>query len=530
MKTLSRFKDLIWFIPVAFLILFFTSIPYQVAKSSETDELLFRGTFFDETDYSVHISMMQAGQLGDWGYKMRFTTEEHNTAYIRLFYIVLGHISKWIGLDVESAFHLARWLFGLIALFSIYKLFQRIFINPNHVRAAFLLAVLGAGAGWLQLILGAPLEPISPIDFWLIDSYVFFSVALFPAFSFTLSLMAWSLNLFLDHLGTEKWQPILLVCLLAVISQLTNPIAFAPVDVAFAAAPLALWLKNRKVGMQQLSALALIAIVQIPLLVYNYLILNSDPFWKQFTMQNQTLSPSPSFYFWGFFPFWLFAPIGILHAFRQRNINMLAMTAWTVSGFLFAYLPVAIQRRFTLGITIPLAALAIYGLSHLLKSVPRFLKRENLVFISYSLLASISSFYLILGSSLFMQSHPAEKFYPHDLENAFIWLNKNASPNNFVLGDISSSQLVAQRTALKVYVGHEMETLDYQRKKSEMEAFYKGEQSQDWLMQNQIQWVIYGPYEKQISGSFTEGTQLEKAYSNDSVTIYKVTASKSASP
>lgn len=522
MKTLTRKKELLWFIPVAFIILLFTSIPYHIAKSAENDELRFRGTFFDEADYSVHISMMQAGRLGDWNYKMRFTTEEHNAAYIRLFYIALGHISKWIGLSAEDTFHLARWLFGLTALYSIYKLFQRIFPNPNYTRAAFLLATLGSGVGWLQLMLGTPLEPVSPIDFWLIDSYVLFSIALFPAFSFTLTLMTYAVNLLLEYLTTEKWQTVFLVCLLAVVSQLTNPIAFAPIDVAFSAAIFIVWLKKRKVGRQQLSALMLIAIVQLPLLIYNYRILSGDPFWKQFTIQNQTLSPPPIFYFWGFFAFWLFAPYGMFLALRQRNINMTAMAAWAFSGFLFAYLPVAIQRRFTLGITIPLAALAIYGLSHLLKHVSTLLKRENLIFVTYTLLASISSFYLILGISLFMQSYPPSKFYPPDLERAFIWLNENATPNDFVLASVPSSQLTAQRTTLKVYTGHEMETLDYQKKKSEMEAYYMGNQPPAWLKQNQIQWVIYGPYEKEVASSFTADAQLEEVYKNDSVTIYKV--------
>ena len=529
MKTLSQQKDNLWFIVIAIIILLFTSIPYKVAKSAETNNLLFRGTFYDESDYSVHISMMQAGRMGDWSYKMRFTSEEHNAAYIRLFYIALGHISKWIGLEVESTFHLARLILGFIALLSIYKLLQKIFPNPNHVRAAFLLATLGAGIGWLQLILGAPLEPVSPIDFWLIDAYVFFSISLFPSFSFTLALMASVLTFFLEYLNTEKWQTILIICILAVVSQFTNPIAFASINIAFLAVMLMMWLEHRQINYRHLSALVLIGSVQLPALTYNYLVLNNDPFWKQFTLQNQTLSPSPIFYFWGFFPFWIFALYGIVLAFRQRNISMTAMMAWAVSSMLLAYLPVAIQRRFTLGITIPLAALAIYGLCNLLKHVPSLIKRENIVYIAYALFSSVSSIYLILGTSLFLQAQPASKFYPRDLENALIWLNKNAAPNDFVLANISSSQLVAQRTDLRVYVGHEMETIDYKNKIADMEAFYKGTQPQNWVEKRHIQWVIYGPYEKEILGTFKAGVQLEKVYTNNTVTIYKVTASGQSS-
>jgi len=511
-----------WCLVVSLTILAFSSIPYWVARSVETDELLFRGIFFDEADYSVHLSMMQAGRMGDWIYQMRFTDEEHPTAFLRLFYITLGHISKWIALDAESTFHLARWLFGTFALFAVYQLCQKILPSPNQARAAFFLSVLGSGLGWLQLLLGAPLEPISPIDFWLIDAYIFFSISLFPSFSFSLALMAWALYLFLDYLETGNWHTVLWVCLLAVLSQTTNPIAFAVVDSAFAGAVISLWWKNGKIESRHLFTLSIIAFVQIPLLVYNFLILNYDPFWSQFTFQNQTLSPPPLFYILGFFPFWLFALFGIFRAFRERNSSLLAMTAWVVGGFALAYLPVAIQRRFILGITIPLATLAVHGLSYIIKRIPILLKRENLVYFSYILLASVSSIYLSLGLSLFIRTLPVEKFYPRDLESALIWLDKNTAPNDFLLADLPTSQLVAQRTRLKVYVGHKMETLQFEDKKLAMESFYAGAAPKNWLAQTEVRWVIFGPYENKISSSFAAGSELEMVYQNKSVKIYKV--------
>lgn len=516
MKKISAQKDLAWFLFLAAAILAFSSIPFWAAKSSETNDLLFRGTYFDEADYAVHLSMMQAGRMGDWAYQMRFTDEEHPAAFLRLFYIALGHVSKWIALDVESTFHLARWFFGFLALYFMYQLCRKILPSQNQARAAFLLAAVGAGAGWLQLILGAPLEPISPIDFWLIDAYIFFSISLFPSFSFSLALMALALNLFLDYLETGKWQTVLWVSLLAILSQTTNPISFAVVDAAFAGAVFSLWWKNGKIEYRHLLALSIIAVVQIPLLVYNFLVLNRDPFWSQFTAQNQTLSPPPIFYFWGFAPFWLFALFGIFRAFRERNSSLLAMTAWVIGGFALAYLPVAIQRRFVLGITLPLAVLAIHGLGSLLKRIPIFAKRENLIYFSYILLASVSSIYLSLGLSLFLKTLPAEKFYPRDVESALVWLSQNAAPNDFVLADVPTSQLIAQRTQLKVYVGHEMETLHYEEKKEEMELFFDGKMPDGWLAETQVKWFIAD------KGDNLNTSGLEVLYENESVIVYRV--------
>jgi len=521
-KKIIQEKDLFWFAIIAVIILTFSSIPFFVGRSSETSNWRFKGIYFDTEDYAVHLSMMQAGRLGDWAYQLRFTDESHSAAYLRLFYVVLGHFSKWTGLSVESTYHLARWVFGLTALYFIYEICQRFLPNKNQARTAFLLAVIGSGVGWLMLFIGVPLEPISPIDFWLIDAYVFFSISLFPSFSFSLMLMALAVNLFFNFLETGNRNSIFWICFLAVLSQTTNPISFAVVDAVFVGAILSLWWRERKVEKLHIVALAWIAISQVPLLVYNFLVLSHTSVWNQFTSQNLTLSPTFGFYLLGFAPFFLFVPYAIYLAIRERMPSLLALTFWIITGFSLAYLPVAIQRRFLLGITIPLGVLAVYGLGKLIQRVPFLIKRENLVYFTYVLFSSISTLYLVLGLSLFLKTHPPERFYPSELDNAFIWLNENTTPNEFVLADISTSQLVAQKTGLKVYVGHEMETIRFEEKKLEMQAFFVGTQSPDWLSKTQVQWVIFGPYERKIADVFTPPANLELVYDKNGVQIYRV--------
>jgi hypothetical protein len=113
-------------------------------------------------------------------------------------------------------------------------------------------------------------------------------------------------------------------------------------------------------------------------------------------------------------------------------------------------------------------------------------------------------------------------FNSRDLENALVWLNENAKPDDFVLADIKTSQLVAQRTSLRVYVGHQMETIHFEDKKLSMIAYFQGNSPNGWLTQTRAQWVIYGQYEKKISSSFAPSSELEIAYKNETITIYKV--------
>lgn len=527
LKDQTSTKYFFWFSISAIAILAFGSLPYWVGNSLETKDVLFRGAYFDEMDYAVHISMMQAGRMGEWAYEMRFTSEDHQLAFIRMFYVFLGHLSKWINLNVESTYHLARWIFGYFALFSIFQLCRKVFQDEKLAQRAFLLCAIGGGAGLLQILFnGTLLKSISPIDFWLIDAYIFFSISIFPSFSFTLALMATALHLYLDYLSTGKLRNIIFFSLIAVISQATNPIAFAVVDIACAGATLLLWWNNRKINFQEILGLGAIALAQIPLLVYNFMILNRDPFWSQFTLQNQTLSPPPVYFAWGFAPFWLATIYGMILAFHENNINMTAMSAWIVGGFILAYLPFPIQRRFLLGITIPLGIAAIYGLDLFMKQIstkiPALIKREQLIYFSYILISSISFVSLFLASSSYMQSRPSDNFYPRDLENALIWLDKNAPPNDFVFGDINTGQLVAQRTRLKAYAGHPMETLFFNDKVKAVDDYFQGKVPDDWIQTTPVNWVVYGTYEKELTPTFSPDANLTLVFNNKTVLIYKV--------
>jgi hypothetical protein len=518
-------QDLLWIAIIATLTLVLSSIPNWVGYSAQTEKLTYKGTFFDTQDYAVHMSMLRAGMQGDWAYQFRFTTEPHQGAYTRLFYILLGQVNRIFKLEPAALFEIARWLFGYLALFAAYALTKRVFKGTLTQRVAFLLAVFGSGLGWLQLLFGWIPGPITPIDFWLIDAYVFFGIALFPHFSFVTAALCFVFLLYLDYLETGGWTRIAGIAAIAILTQFVNPIAFVLVDLALAAATLTVWIQSRKIDWRHVFALGLIAIAQLPLLVYNFNLLNNDPIWSQFTQQNETLSPPFVYYLWGFGLLWPLALIGLLSAIRQRNPSLLGAAAWVVTGLALAYAPFAIQRRFLHGITIPLALLSTEGLNQvaqfLFERFPVIKRRTVGAAILLVFIVSLSSMYLSLGRSLYLRGRPDEFFYPAALDPAFAWLDKNAAPGDFVLSSAPSGLLIAQKTDLRVYLGHEMETLEYMTKSHFMEAFYQGHANPDWLETTGIQWILYGPYEQALTGGAEFSIAgLETVYRSAEIIIY----------
>jgi len=522
--TYENRKELLWVSVISTLILFWGSIPTWAGYQAETQDLRFRGAYFDSQDYAVHISMMEAGKHGETAYQFRFTTESHNPAYLRLFYIALGHVSRLFNMATDTIFQFARWLLGYFALYHLYKLIRRIFTELFWARTAFLLAATGSGLGWLQLTLNWINDPITPIDFWLIDSYVFFSLSLFPHFALVMACSCIVLNLWLTYLETPHWKNIVQIVVISILVQTVNPIALATVDAGLAGATFATWWKNRKIRRTDISALGVIAISQLPLLAYNFAVLNNDPVWSQFTAQNKTLSPPPNYYLWGLAPFLPFALIAVLDLVRSKSNTSAAALFWVVAGSMLAYAPLLIQRRFMQNITIPLAILATQGLIRLFATRPakspivkRWQKSFVLVFV-FS--ASLSSIQLSLGRTLFLQTHPADLYYPASVDTATSWLRENAQYNDFVLAAEKTSQVLAQDAGMRVYLGHEMETLNYMNKQKLVDSFFAN--NMDSLATTPVHWVIYGIYEKQINPYFQPAANLELVYSEQGLNIYEV--------
>lgn len=518
-----RWLEWLVLLAVCGLIMTASSLPNWLGRSLSDEQLIFKGQYFDTQDYAVDVAMIRAGMQGDWVYQMRFTTEEHAPAVTRLFYIILGHAASAFHMQPETAYELARWIFGLLALLAVYALAGHYFKKKILRWSAFLLAVFGSGLGWLQLLAGIRFGPITPIDFWLIDGYLFFSLSLFPHFACTIALMAGGLLAWLKFLHQRRWGYVFLFVLAAVTTQMVNPIAFVLVDMAiFCATFAALW-QNREKFWTTLAALLAAALAQLPLLVYNVRLLSTDPIWSLYTAQNVTLSPPLVDILFGFGLLLPAALAGIVLAVKKKEAALIGLAGWILAGFILAYLPTLIQRRFLLAITIPLAFLSVRALDAFFARI--FVRKPiNLGFMYglFILLTGLSSLYLVYGNLQVIKTRPENLYYPSALDPALQWLQDHAAPQDFVLGVETTGQLVAQKTGLRVYLGHEMETINYAEKMRVVPEWYQSNLPVEVLLQLPVQWVIYGPYEQLLAPSFMAGDGLQLVYAIDGVVIYRV--------
>jgi hypothetical protein len=216
--------------------------------------------------------------------------------------------------------------------------------------------------------------------------------------------------------------------------------------------------------------------------------------------------------------------VGLVAAFRNKSPALGAMLFWMISAFILAYVPFGIQRRFLQNITIPLGIVATIGLQAVIdRLTARSGSRVNwkpLLVILYVFLISLSSIQLSLGRAAYLQTHPKEFYYSANLDQAVDWLRVQAQYNDFILAGEQTSQVLAQKAGLRVYSGHEMETLNYKLKKTNVQAFFEGRLPQ--LAEAPIKWVIYGPEEKAINPAFEAPANLILAFEAPELKIYRV--------
>jgi len=530
-----------WVLLTAWLILLFSSLPYLAGYAATTAEQVFNGAVIDRQDYAVHLATMHLGERGEWAYRMRFTAEPQQGAYVKLGYLFLGHVARWLDTSLSVTYHLARLVFSTLACIAIYALAAQAFPEVFWRRTAFLLAIFGSGLGWLQLVTGwLPQADISPIDFWLIDGFIFLGILALPHFSAVTALLACMVVCGIAYLRQPAWMKWALASLAAIMIQALQPYAPLLADVALIGAFASAWAQAGRVRARDVLFLGALGLVQLPLLVYNTLALNANPLWRNFVAQNVTLSPPPVYYFWGYALLWPLALLGVVswcwrwlrNSQRVKTSPALPVQAaaltWIAAALLLAYSPFNLQRRFMHAFSLPLALLAVAGLRDVLapwldRKAPAWLaRRKSMVVVFIVTLASISSLVLCLGNMLYTTSRPQTLFDPGELVRSVDWLDAHAGSDDLVISSEKSGQLVAARTGLPVYLGHPIETLDYPQKTGRVAALVGGSDPGEWLAESGVKWVIFGPYERALGKGIHSQAPVEEAYRDRGVIVYRV--------
>lgn len=507
-----------WFIFIVVIgVILLTTLPYLYAIKSAGEDYVFSGFLLNPLDGNSYVAKMYQGWRGDLLFTLPYTAEKGNGAFLFIFYLLLGHLSRLIGLELLWTFHLARVIGGIFLLVILYKFFARSIPDVITHRFAYLLVVLGAGVGWLAIPFG-----ILTSDFWVAEAYPFLSVYVNPHFPFGLGLLLIIVVPGIikvrqpgDYIRLKEGATlVILSVVLAIVQPFGVVLAIAILGgMAFLEVYPHLSRMFQSVSFQRLGWVIL---GSCPFVIYEVWVINSDPLLSIWNAQNQTPSPPIWDFVLSLSPVLILALLGILVLLKEKSISYRLAIVWAVLGMLLLYVPWSLQRRFMMGLYIPLVLLVFMWLES------KKLQRRQFIFtISIILFLSLPTNLLVLltGRHGAQTQDPALYLGSSEVD-AFDWIETHTTQDALILSAPQTGLFIPAHTGRRVIYGHPFETVNAEEMKALVTRYFMGESTNaDMNMIQEVDYIFVGPRELQIGGvNIVEEYPI--VYQNPDVTIY----------
>jgi len=499
---------------IALVVLFFISVPFLYAFATGDDQAYFGGFLLNPLDGNSYLAKMRQGWDGAWRYRLPFTADPGDGAYLFLFYLTLGHVSRLLHLPLLLTFHLARLFSAGALLWMLWHFYGRIFQNAQPRRLAYALAALGSGMGWLLL-------PISQFtaDFWVAETYPFLSAYANPHFSLGLAFMLW---LIVSSDDDCSWQAYLKMGMAAMLLSI-----IAPFGVVIALTVLgSQWLwqlfrtwpskGNYIIPRRPLAVL----IGGLPFLIYDLWIARSDPVFAAWDAQNITLSPVWWDVLISLSPALPFVALTLWKT-RKKPSAPTVLLLWLVVGLTLVYAPWNLQRRFMMGLYVPIAGLAAWSISNWASNTAKGYRYRVLGLFLLALPTNL----IIIFTSIYGIRNLDEKIYLTQNEvQALNWLNKQTVPEALILSGPEMGMWIPARTGMRVIYGHPFETTFADKEKQAVLRFFSGTFSEHEMKamidERSVDYIFVGPREL-VLGEIDFSAKFSSVYANDNVTIYQ---------
>jgi Family of unknown function (DUF6541) len=385
--------------------------------------------------------------------------------------------------------------------------------NLAERRIAFLFVALSSGLGWLAVIFGH----LSTSDLVIPESNTFYSLHINPHFPAAMALMVGMLGRIptIQYRISRAVSETVFLIASSLALAIVQPFATVTVYVTLGVYLALCWWRDRHVAWPIVWKALIAGMVTLPLLAYTLWITQADPVLRGWMAQNVTLSPPIWDYVLGYGLMLALAVPGAVVAARRRSDTDLLLLAWVGVTALLLYVPFAMQRRFSLGLHIPLAILAAMGLFHV--------ARQQRIW-GWALAATLPTTLLVivlaLGGGLKQDSR---LFVTADEAAALDWLHDHAPRDAVVLASPEMGLFIPAWAGRRVVYGHPFETVDAEQTKALVETFFApgtdNAKRDAMLREWNVAFVFVGPRERAIG--LTDSPPGHEVFRNATVTIYQ---------
>jgi hypothetical protein len=521
-------KEWRWVFVASTLLMITISLPFVWAYAAAAPNSHFMGVLVNPIDGASYQAKMYQGYSGSWLFHLPYTPEPHRGVFLFTFYLALGHLAQLLGLPSILVFHAVRLVGGLFMLVMLYLFIADWTSDTAQRRISWGLAVLGTGFGWVALLItGIDTPDVGTLP----EAFPLQAAYANPHFPWALALAVWMAHILTTTALTEtdKWPQLdgrtlgLGLATLALVSM--SPFILIPLGIAYAALCIWQWRQQQVFPRREVDWGVVVLIFGLPLIAYNiWAVSAANPIFQAWMSQNLTPSPPVWKYLVAFCPLLILAGLGVWGSRHHLKGGDVFLLSWIVSTLILLYAPLGLQRRFAMGLVVPLAIYAGIGLWRII--APALARRWRPVIIVLAFCLMVPSTVLAIVVYLVGTLNPAQSgyYYTNSAENqALSWLQDDAKPDALVLASPSFSLFIPEH-GLRVVYGHPFETINAEARKQAVDAFYRG-QDCGVVAREGVDYVVVGPREQTLAGGQemcpVAGTEVFHSADGE-ITIYEV--------
>ena len=467
-----------------------TAVPYLYAYAVQSPGHVFMGFFYLGDDANTYLAKMRQGWEGSWAWQNRYTTESSPTAYLFMFWIVLGHLAALLNLPLIVVFHLARVGAAFALMAAAWFMICHFIEDTSARRFAFFFCAVGLGMGYVIQALGQPVifgNQTDTLDWRMPELTAFYSLLALPHFAWSGVFAAAGIGL--TFMAIQRGS--LVLAILAGLAWLGQASIHPQMPILMGGAT-AVALVLRRPSPRGWIAAVIAFLIPAPYILYSYLAFVGNPEVQRWTFHSKNaLPPEGISLLFAIAPQLLLALTGLPGALRRRTREDVFLVAWLVLLAAILYLPNPagdLRRRFLDGLYLPLVILGARGMYEAIIPRLRSVRARALVPFSYVCFAAIGSAFLVLAP-LAVAAQPQYTVTTAEYDG-LTWLGNE--PAGRVLAMPGVGLYIPAYSPDTVYVGHYDETFDYLNKTQIALAALTGKSDiEQFIQANQIRYVVW---------------------------------------
>jgi len=493
------------------LVMIVTLLPYLYGLVNTPADSFFSGVHsVNAGDTYSYLAWMQQAREGNWLFKVLFTSEAQPRVVFQPLFLLMGGAASITGFSNIAIFHLSRFLLGIIFLLVVYQ-FLGLFFSAEKRKTAWWLVAVGSGLGWLWG------SYIQGIDLWMVDAVTFLNLYESPLNILALTLIVLIFYYLIQYFTVANKKKLIYAGLSFFWLSIIHPYDFLTVTMIFVFWQLLLFFQNDFKGKSK--SIFLVFLAGLAGAIISFASLLQNPALRSWLDANILPSPPVLSYLVGY---GLLIPLA-LFSFKVIKLSedkKSLLIAWLIASLLLVFQPFFhFQRKLALGLHLPLAILAAYGLCWL---VSRFKLPKKFVIVVIAVLA-LSNIKLIILDTYVFDSQLPPYYWPQDYLEAINFLADQEK--GVVLTHPGIANFVPGISGQTVYHGHGDQTIEGERKEEEFAWLISDQGSladkMDWLASSQINYVLYLPdlADQDYLVTNYQDIGLELIYSNDSALV-----------